>query len=105
MHAAIVVGRVVASRKCETLEKATLLLIQPTDWNKQIQGDPIVALDTVGAGANEFVFWVASREAAVAGGGTTLADTPPVDAAVVGIIDGTHLQEWTKNIMPRENKG
>lgn len=101
MQPAKIIGRVVASRKYETLEGARFLLIQPMTWEKKPQGDPIVAVDTVGAGAGEFVFWVAAREAAVAMGGTSLKDTPPVDAAIVGIVDGVNLQDWTKNIAPR----
>ncbi|MBI2118731.1 MAG: EutN/CcmL family microcompartment protein [Elusimicrobia bacterium] len=98
MQAAKVIGRVVASRKYETLEGAKLLLIQPLSWEKEIQGDPIVAVDTVGSGANELVFWVAAREAAVALGGTSLKDTPPIDAAIVGIVDGVNLQGWTREL-------
>ena len=90
-----------ASRKYETLEGSRLLLIQPMTWDKVPQGEPLVAVDTVGAGANEFVFWVAAREAAVAMGGMSLKDTPPVDAAVIGIIDGINLQAWTKEITPK----
>ena len=64
-----------------------------------------MAVDMAGAGASEFVFWVAGREAAVAMGGTTLKDTPPVDATVLGIVDGTNLQDWTRNIVPRQAAG
>ncbi|MBI3012048.1 MAG: EutN/CcmL family microcompartment protein [Elusimicrobia bacterium] len=98
MQAARVVGRVVASRKYETLESVKLLLIQPLSWEEKEVGDPIVAADTVGAGANELVFWVAAREAAFSLGGNSLQDTPPVDAAIVGIVDGINLQEWTKTL-------
>ncbi len=98
MQAAKIIGRVVASRKYETLEGVRLLLIQPMTWDRKPHGDPIVAADTVGAGSEEFVFWVAARDAAVAFGGTSLRDTPPVDAAVVGIVDGTNLQDWTRNL-------
>lgn len=98
MQAAKIIGRVVASRKVETLEGVKLLLIQPVTWDQKPQGDPIVAADTVGAGGTEFVFWVAARDAAVAFGGTSLKDTPPVDAAIVGIVDGTNLQDWTRNL-------
>lgn len=86
MYAGKVIGRVVASRKEETLEGKKLLLIQPLTWDRKPKGEPIVAADAVGAGADEFVFYVAAREAAVA-----FADLPPVDAAVVGIIDGVQL--------------
>ena len=91
MKAGKVIGRVVAERKTESLKGVKLLLIQPLTWDKKNAGDPIVAADAVGAGAGEFVFWVSSREAGVAFGGTSLTDTPPLDAAVIGIIDGTHL--------------
>ena len=101
MQAAFVIGRVVASRKVESLESAKLLLIQPVSWEKVPKGDPIVAVDTVGAGAGEFVFWVAAKEAAVAMGRTSLKDTPPVDAAILGIVDGVNLQAWAKEISPK----
>ena len=101
MHPAQVIGRVVASRKAENLERLKLLLIQPLTWDRQVLGDPLVAADAVGAGVDEFVFWVASREAAVAFGGTDLKDTPVVDAAIIGIIDGVNLQDWTRQIPAR----
>ena len=95
MHCAKVIGRVVASQKYETTENLKLLLIQPLDWKYKILGDPIVAADVVGSGSNEYVFWVASREAAMALGGTTLQNIPPIDAAVVGIIDQVNFREKT----------
>ena len=79
MQAGQVIGRVVASHKYETLEGAKLLLIQPLTWEKKPSGDPLVAADTVGAGAGELVFWVAAREAAMALGGTSLSDMPCSD--------------------------
>ena len=51
-------------------------------------------MDAVGAGAGEFVFYVKSREAALAlSKENKLSEIPPVDAAVMGIIDGVELQE------------
>jgi ethanolamine utilization protein EutN len=79
-----VIGRVFCARQEAALDGKTLLLIQPLRWEDESElGGPIVAADAVGAGASEKVFWVASREAAVA-----FRDVPPVDAAVVGIVDG-----------------
>jgi microcompartment protein CcmK/EutM len=93
MKPGIVVGRVWATQKYESLKGKKLLLVLPTTWDKKIKSnDPIVMVDTVGAGAGEFIFYVSSREAAVACGGTGLQDTPPVDAAIVGIIDGVNLK-------------
>jgi len=89
MYPGIVVGRVWTTKIYESLKGKKLLLVLPTDWNKKPKtNDPIVAVDVVGAGAGEFVFYVQAREAAVACGGRTLEDTPPVDAAIIGIIDG-----------------
>lgn len=84
MHPGKVIGRVVATNKYHNMKGMTLLLIQPTDWDGKETGDPLVALDSVGAGAGEFIFYVQSREAAV-----VREEVPPVDASVVGIIDGT----------------
>ena len=80
------------------MDGKTLLLIQPLDWETdKPSGEPLVAGDTVGAGAGETVFFVASREAIVAfedWEGTAAVNTPlpPVDAAIVGIIDGKKIQ-------------
>lgn len=98
MKQAKVIGRVFCSRQCCGMEQKTLLLIQPLDWETdKPSGEPIVAGDTVGAGSGETVFYVASREAIVAfegWEGETAVNTPlpPVDAAIVGIIDGKNIR-------------
>lgn len=96
MFAGKIIGRVVATSKYESLKGRKLLLVQPMTWDKKLKGDPLVAVDVVGSGSGEFVFYVASREAAVACGGTSLDDTPPIDAAIVGIIDGVNLRTDTR---------
>ncbi|MBN2385046.1 EutN/CcmL family microcompartment protein [bacterium] len=88
MNPGKVIGRVVASQKYKTLIGSKMLLVQPTDWFGTADGDPLVAIDTVGAGAGEFVFYVSAREAAVAA-----AAVPPVDAAILGIIDDVEMPE------------
>ncbi|MBI5573426.1 MAG: EutN/CcmL family microcompartment protein [Elusimicrobia bacterium] len=93
MFAGKIIGRVVATQKYESLEGKKLLLVQPMSWDKKPKGEPLVAVDVVGSGTGEFIFYVAAREAAVACGGTSLADTPPIDAAIVGIIDGVKLAQ------------
>jgi ethanolamine utilization protein EutN len=90
MRLARVVGRVFCSRQEPGIENKTLLLIQPLRWEDETKvGEPIVAADAVGAGSSEKVFWVASREAAVA-----FKDVPPIDAAVVGIVDGHQVKDF-----------
>jgi len=90
MKLARVVGRVFCARQDPAIDGKTLLLIQPLRWEDETpSGDPLVAADAVGAGASEKVFWVASREAAVA-----FKDLPPVDAAVVGIVEGHQVRDF-----------
>jgi microcompartment protein CcmK/EutM len=85
-----VIGRVFCSRQESALNGKTMLLIQPLRWEDESPlGDPIVAADAVGAGSSEKVFWVASRDAAVAFKGA-----PPVDAAVVGIVEGHQARSF-----------
>ena len=92
MKLAKVVGRVFCAMQDPAIDNKTLLLIQPLKWEDESPvGDPLVAADAVGAGAAEKVFWVASREAAVA-----FKDVPPVDAAIVAIIDGHQVKDFRK---------
>jgi ethanolamine utilization protein EutN len=84
MYLGIVTGTVVAERKASGLEGKKILLVQPVDENSKPNGDVQAAIDTVQAGPGDLVYLVGSREAA-------LALDPhfvPVDAAIVGIVDG-----------------
>jgi ethanolamine utilization protein EutN len=84
MYLGIVRGTVVAERKASGLEGKKLMLVQPVDERGASVGDLQVAVDTVQAGVGDRVYLVGSREAA-------LACDPwfvPVDAAIVGIVDG-----------------
>lgn len=83
MRTGIVIGTVVATRKEESLVGCKLLVTQPVTMDKQPIGEPIIAVDTVGAGVGEWVIFAtgtASRNA---------ADRPKaaIDAAIIGIID------------------
>jgi ethanolamine utilization protein EutN len=83
---ALVVGDIVASVKDENLTGTTLLLLQPIAASGEPSGRTLVALDSVGAGVGEHVFFVRGREAAF----PFYPGEPPTDAAVVGIVDS-----WT----------
>jgi len=78
-----VVGTVVATRKDEGLTGIKLLLVQPLRTDGQPTGRPLVAVDSVGAGAAEEVFYVRGREASF----PFLPAEVPADAAIVGIVD------------------
>ena len=83
MILARVVGTVVASQKDAGLRATKLLLIQPLRADGTPSGKPLVAVDSVGAGTGENVFYVRGREAAL----PFLPDEVPTDAAIVGIVD------------------
>ena len=83
MILARVVGTVVATRKDPGLIGTKLLVIQPLRSDGQPAGQPLVAIDSVGAGAGEDVFYVRGREAAL----PFLPDEVPTDAAIIGIVD------------------
>ena len=83
MFLARVVGTVVATRKEPGLTGTKLLVIQPIKNDGSPSGKPLVAVDSVGAGVTENVFYVRGREAAV----PFLPDEVPTDAAIVGIVD------------------
>ena len=87
MHLARVRGTVVASTITPGLEGVRLLILQPLDRRQQPTGGAVVAADAVAmAGRDELVYFVSSREAAVA----MPEPFVPVDHAVVGIVDAVH---------------
>lgn len=83
MFLAKVIGTVVATRKDEGLQGRTLLVIQPLKTDRTPSGRPLVAVDSVGAGVSEEVFYVRGREACI----PFLPAEVPADAAIVGIVD------------------
>ena len=89
MDLARVVGRVVCTVKDDALRGRTLLLVQPIDEQGTDRDSPLVAIDSVGAGAGENVFFVTGREASFA----FLPDHVPADVSVVGIVDRINLLE------------
>ena len=88
MQVGRVVGNVVATRKDELLSGHRLLLLQPIAPDGTPNAKPLVAVDSVGCGAGEDVFYVKSREAPLA----FLPQEPPVDATIVGIVDQVHVE-------------
>jgi ethanolamine utilization protein EutN len=83
MQLARVIGDVVATRKEPGFDGIKLLVIQPILPDGSDAGRPIVAVDSVGAGVGERVFFVRGKEA----GFPFLPTEVPADAGVVGIVD------------------
>jgi ethanolamine utilization protein EutN len=83
MQIARVVGAVVATVKDASLHGHKLLVLQPVTPDRAPAGRTLVALDAVGAGVGEHVFFVRGREASF----PFLPAEPSTDACVVGIVD------------------
>jgi microcompartment protein CcmK/EutM len=84
MEIAKVKGTVVATRKDPKLASFKLLLLELADVSGASKGGaPIVALDTLDAGAGDLVIVVRGSSARQAQN----MSTTPVDAIVIGIID------------------
>jgi ethanolamine utilization protein EutN len=83
MQLARVVGDVVATRKDGNLVGLKLLILQPLTPERETAGRTLIAVDPMGAGVGEEVFFVRGREASF----PFFPVEPPVDASVVGIVD------------------
>ena len=83
MQLARVIGDVVATRKDPGFLSAPLLLVQPIAADGSNVGRPLVAVDSVGAGVGETVFFVRGKEAGFPFHPTEM----PADAGIVGIVD------------------
>jgi microcompartment protein CcmK/EutM len=82
-----VIGRVWSTAKIEQLEGRRLLVIQPLDEAGNDAGSALIAVDAVGAGAGETIYWCRGREAALA----FLPDEVGSDATIVGIVDSVSV--------------
>ena len=87
MHIARVVGRLVATVKQDTLSAVPLQWIQPLTAAGSAAGKPIVAVDSVGVGPGELVYYITSREAAL----TLRNPFAAVDAGIVGKVDWVNV--------------
>jgi ethanolamine utilization protein EutN len=88
MQLAKVIGDVVISRKDENLTGITLLVLQPISPDGAAAGRTLVAVDAMGAGVGEVVFFVRGKEASFPFYPTEV----PADAGVVGIVDHWDLE-------------
>jgi len=78
-----VIGDVVITRKDENLAGITLLVLQPIAADGTNVGRTLVAVDAMGAGVGETVFFVRGKEASFPFYPTEV----PTDAGIVGIVD------------------
>jgi microcompartment protein CcmK/EutM len=73
----------VATVKNDLLEGRKLLVIQPLNAQLEKSGKPMIAIDSVGAGTGEIVFWCRGKEASF----PFMPVEVPTDCTIVGIVD------------------
>ena len=84
-----IIGNVVCTTKNASLVGHKLLLVQPIDKNGRDKGRAFVAVDSVGAGAGETIYWCRGREASF----PFLPGDVPTEATIVGIVDVVNIPD------------
>ena len=87
MQIALVIGSAVATIKDEKLHGRKLLLVRLADEQGAPAGPPLVAVDTVSAGAGDLVIVTAGSSARQ----TEQTAGAPVDLVIVGVIDSLEV--------------
>ncbi|KAF0150880.1 MAG: ethanolamine utilization protein EutN/carboxysome structural protein Ccml [Ignavibacteria bacterium] len=88
MYLGQVIGSIWATKKYESVTGYKMLFVQPINSSLEKTGEPLIALDTVGAGAGEIIFYVTASEAVI----PLDVDMAPVDATIVGIVDSINVE-------------
>ena len=83
-----VIGNVWATQKYESLHTFKLMFVQPINGENENIGEPIIAVDTIGAGPGEIIYYITASEAVI----PLPVDMAPVDASIVGIVDSIHIE-------------
>jgi microcompartment protein CcmK/EutM len=88
MVLAKVIGTVVSTRKEPKIEGIKLLLLDKIDPSTmEGKGDYLVAMDSVGAGAGEIVFYTSGSSSRM----TSTTEGKPSDAAIIAIVDNIEM--------------
>ena len=88
MVLAKVVGTVVSAHKEARLEGIKFLLLEKINPSSmEGRGDYVVAMDAVGAGPEEIVFYVAGSSSRL----TSVTEGKPSDASIISIVDNIEI--------------
>jgi microcompartment protein CcmK/EutM len=89
MQLARVTGNVVSTRKEQRIEGIKFLLLEKIDAaTMKGKKDYVVAMDSVGAGIGEVVFYASGSSSRM----TTVTDGKPSDAAIIAIVDSIDVK-------------
>jgi microcompartment protein CcmK/EutM len=97
MFIARVTGSVVSTQKAQSMVGQKLLIVEPYRLNEKSRdalvttGRTFIAVDTLGAGVDDFVLVVQGSSARLMPETTKL----PIDAAVIGIVDRVTIEKQT----------
>ncbi len=95
MFIAKVVGSVVSTQKIETMTGHKLLVVEPfrLEGKKrqklETTGRTFIAVDTLGAGEDDFVLIAQGSSARL----TPETKDLPIDAVIIGIVDTVHIEK------------
>ncbi len=88
MVLARVVGTVVSTSKVPQIEGIRFLVVEPLDASTMKgTGDQVIAMDSVGAGVGEVVFYVTGSSSRL----TPATEGRPSDATITAIVDEVEL--------------
>lgn len=93
MHLGRIIGTVVATRKDEKLIGTKLMITQPLGINLEPKSEPLIAVDTVGAGIGELILYVTGTASRIA----AKKMDAPIDAAIVAIVDNLDVRDGLDN--------
>jgi ethanolamine utilization protein EutN len=89
MNLAKIIGTIWSTQKDPMLNGLKMQLIQPLDSRKNNVGVPIIAVDSVGAGTGEEIFYVTSSEAVI----PLENKIALTDATIIGIVDRVEVNK------------
>lgn len=78
-----VIGNIWATKKYKELNNFKLMFVQPINADLEKTANPVIAVDTVGAGPGEIIYYITASESVI----PLPVDVAPVDASIVGIVD------------------
>lgn len=85
MYLGKIIGTITSTKKDKNLISSKLMIIQPVNEEVEPVSNTLIAVDTVGAGIGELIFYVMGSVAYHA------FNDRPCDAAIIGIVDNISI--------------
>lgn len=98
MYLGKVIGQLILSKAEPSLEGQPLLIVETLDEDLKPYGEPIIAVDVMGAGNGEIVLMVKGKESV----GSLPEPHPPTDYGINAIIDEVYVVKEIKKKAKRK---